>query len=230
MQDLDTGCWANPEDTETDVILNTAAALLAVCRHHGTPLDPGDSQYGIDLDKRIVVASQFLCDHLQRLDLSRTSPLPVGFELLLPTLLDLLGREGIAEAIPIHFPAFEELQKVRDQKLARVDLDTVLNSGRRSTILHSLEAFIGVIQFDRLRDHKVVGSMMASPASTAAYFMNSSVLDDESEQYLRHVVEAGSGCGHGGVPSAFPSTFFESAWVSCYQVHFYSTVYCCGFY
>ena len=55
--------------------------------------------------------------------------------------------------------------------------------------------------------------MMAFPSSTAAYLMNVSKWDDEFEEYLRHVVTAGPGWGHGGVPSANPSTHFEYSWV-----------------
>lgn len=223
-QNLDTGGWVEPGDTETDIILNTAAALLALCRHHGKPTGPGagGAKPGSDLCDRITAASGFLHDRLQKLDLSSSkTPLPVGFELLLPTLLDLLGREEmLAEnAVTVSvFPAWETLMAVRRRKLDRVDLDAVLDGGGRSTVLHSLEAFIGKIRFDRLRGHKVMGSMMASPASTAAYLMHCSAWDDESECYLRHVVEAGSGRGGGGVPSAFPSTFFETSWVSCLHV------------
>ncbi|ROV87853.1 hypothetical protein VSDG_09528 [Cytospora chrysosperma] len=215
LQNVDTGGWFEPDDMETDTILNTAAALLALCRHHGKPTGPSAcaSHSGDNLGDRITAASGFLRERLQELDLSRNTAMPVGFELLLPTLLDLLSREDIADVLSTGFPAREVLLDARRRKLARVDLATVLTGGRRSTILHSLEAFIGMIQFDHLRDHKVMGSMMASPASTAAYLMHCSTWDDESEQYLRHVVEAGSGRGSGGVPSAFPSTFFEISWV-----------------
>ncbi|KAI0837753.1 hypothetical protein F5Y06DRAFT_270158 [Hypoxylon sp. FL0890] len=195
---MPTGGWRSG-DAETDEALDTAAALYALCRHRGkTPSD--------DLENRIKSASQFLSKRLQ--SLSFTGPLPVGFELLLPALLDLLRKEGVC----IEFEAGEELLKITRQKLARIDIES-LYIGKRSTILHSLEAFIGKVDFDRLGQHKVFGSMMASPSSTAAYLMNVSTWDDEAEEYLRHVVAMSAGKSNGGVPSAFPSTFFEFSWV-----------------
>jgi hypothetical protein len=38
-------------------------------------------------------------------------------------------------------------------------------------------------------------------------------MDEDVENYLRHVVHEGPGKGTGAVPSAFPSTFFEHSWV-----------------
>lgn len=193
------GGW-DSHAVETDGILNTAAALLALCLHHDAT-SPGV------LASRIERASRCLRERLQVLDVS--SILPVAFEMILPALLDLLSREGIS----VDFPARQTLMEFRDKKMARVDLKSIYN-GAKSTVLHSLEAFIGKIDFDRLGQHKALGSMMCSPASTAAYLMYASTWDDESEEYLRHVVEFGAGKGDGSVPSAFPSTNFEFTWVS----------------
>lgn len=189
---------------ETDGMLNTAAALLAMCRHrqHGSSVPvPKD-----ELDAKISKASKYLGDQLHGLDLKMT--LPVGFEMILPALLTLLSDHDIK----FEFTARPALFKIRDRKLACIDLESIYN-GAKSTILHSLEAFVGTVDFDRLAHHKVLGSMMASPSSTAAYLMHSSSWDDDAEQYLHQVVAAGAGKGTGGVPSAYPSTHFEYTWV-----------------
>lgn len=86
----------------------------------------------------------------------------------------------------------------------------------KSTAIHSLESFIVKIDFDKVKHHLVYGSMMGSPASTAAYLMNTSTWDDEAEEYLKHVISWAAGKGIGGVPSAFASTYFEYTWVSSY--------------
>ncbi|CAJ2500664.1 Uu.00g035170.m01.CDS01 [Anthostomella pinea] len=193
------GGWARPgQTTQMDDILNASACLLALCKHLGTEFQ--------GLTTRIANATGFLNDHLQRMDLAAT--IPVGFELLLPALLTLLEQEGVL----LKFPAYEQLLAMREKKLARIDLDS-LYSGSQSSILHSIEAFSGLLDFDRLRHQKIGGSIMASPSATAAYLMNLSTWDDEAEGYLHHVVAAGDGKGNGGVPSAFPSTNFEYAWV-----------------
>ncbi|KAF7904155.1 hypothetical protein EAF00_001489 [Botryotinia globosa] len=64
----------------------------------------------------------------------------------------------------------------------------VLYRPTKTTLLHSLEAFIGKIDFDRIVHHKIHGHFMASPSSTAAYLMNCSVWDQETEVYLRSAI------------------------------------------
>lgn len=43
--------------------------------------------------------------------------------------------------------------------------------------------------------------------------------DDEAEAYLKRVVSIGPGRGSGGVPGAFPTTYFEMTWVR-FACHF----------
>lgn len=43
--------------------------------------------------------------------------------------------------------------------------------------------------------------------------MSSTPWDAESEAYLHDVVRLGAGQSRGGIPSAFPSTYFEMTWV-----------------
>ncbi|KAI1325992.1 hypothetical protein F5Y16DRAFT_400863 [Xylariaceae sp. FL0255] len=69
------------------------------------------------------------------------------------------------------------------------------------------------MDFDAVSHHTVQGSMMGSPASTAAYLIHASQWDDEAEAYLRGVLNCGPGHGNGGMPSAYPSHYFEYAWV-----------------
>ena len=195
----DDGGWGG-NATDKDDILNTAAALLALCKH------TDDETIAQDIKSMIDRATASLEESLQRLNLKDT--LPVGFEMILPALLSYLEQEGIS----FDFPARQYLLKIRAKKMAHVDLQSVYN-GAKSTILHSLESFIGEVDFDQVRQHKVLGSMMGSPSSTAAYLMNTSKWDDESERYLCQVVEVGAGRGDGGVPSAYPSTYFETTWV-----------------
>jgi aphidicolan-16beta-ol synthase/syn-copalyl-diphosphate synthase len=201
------GSWGR-QASAIDKILNTAAALLSLSRHVKEPLQLFDKFEGWDLEKRIERATQSLQHQLAEWDVASTTH--VGFEIIVPALLDLLACEGIG----FFFKAHDDLIKARAAKLKRFDPELLLYGKHKSTLLHSLEAFTGRIDYDKLAHHKVNGSLMASPSSTAAYLMNVSSWDDEAEDYLRHVINQGPGCGQGSVPSAYPSSNFEYSWVS----------------
>ncbi|OJD36443.1 ent-kaurene synthase [Diplodia corticola] len=201
---LDDGGWESYA-SEVDGILNTAASLISLKRHAAEPLQIQDVPSG-ELEGRIARATGALDSMLAAWDVS--SAAHVGFEIIVPALLEELEREGIA----FNFRGRETLLKINAAKLSRFN-PTFLYSTLKTTALHSLEAFIGKIDFDKVSHHKVHGAMMASPSSTAAYLMHASVWDDAAEDYLRHVVRRASSNGDGGVPSAYPSTYFELTWI-----------------
>ncbi|KAJ5627860.1 Phyllocladan-16-alpha-ol synthase [Penicillium lividum] len=200
---LEDGSWITYA-SQIDGILNTAASLLSLKRHFNTPLQSSIISQD-SLEDRIDQATNALQTLLQTWDVDST--LHVGFEILVPALLGYLEAEGIA----FSFPGHDRLFAIRDQKLARFK-PAFLYAPVQTTALHSLEAFIGLIDFDHVRHHKVNGAFMASPSSTAAVLMHASEWDNECEQYLCHVIQNASGKGSGGVPSAFPSTIFEMTW------------------
>lgn len=202
------GGWLSSSATyasAVDAILNVLAALLALKRHLAEPLN---CNIPSDMDSRISKATMFLQGQLEIWDVKASEN--VGFEILVPTLLQLLEQEGVNFRVP-GLPTLKELS---DKKLAKFDPRMLYGSGqKRLTLVHSLEAFIGRIDFDKVGHLKASGSMMASPAATAAYLMYSSKWDEEAEQYLSTVIATGSGKGGGGVPSAFPTPIFELSWV-----------------
>lgn len=191
--------------TEVDGILNTMAATLALCRLKASIpqakvllwADP------IDLESRISRGKNYLGLALERLDVN--AAVHVGFEILVPKLLDLLELQGLE----FDFPGLVDLMSLNRLKMSKFK-PTVLYSSIQTTLLHSLEAFVGDIDMEKIRHHCRNGSMMASPSSTAAYLMGLDGWDDEAEAYLRFVVRN----GNGRVPSAFPTGVFETTWVS----------------
>jgi hypothetical protein len=184
---------------EVDVILNTMAALLAL-RVHAT--EPLNSTVPIDVENRIRKASESLQIQFDVWDVQASDY--VGFEILVPSLLGLLADAGFRF-------------KIRDQQLldswntAKLeDFNAeIIYSSKQYTIHNSLEALVGKIDFNRISHHTISGSMMTSPASTAAYLIYSTRWDEELERYLETVITNGSGKGSGGVPSAFPTPIFE---------------------
>jgi hypothetical protein len=191
--------------SEVDGILNTMAALLALKKHANAPQNTGCALPD-DLELRISRATVFLGKKLQHWQVEAS--IHVGFEILVPALL----RQLELESIFFEFPGRRSLLAINDKKLARFD-PRMLYRETKTTLIHSLEAFIGGIDFDKVAHHKAFGSMMASPSSTAAYLMHCSTWDDEAEAYIQNVINFGTGRGSGGVPSAFPATVFELAWV-----------------
>ncbi|KAK8103054.1 hypothetical protein PG984_016200 [Apiospora sp. TS-2023a] len=200
------GGWWIGSDAQIDGILNTASSLLALKRHQTQPLQlRHDSS---DMETRVQKATRSLRAQLTTWDVSSTDH--VGFEIIVPAMLTFLEQED--PMLVFDFASKRELMAINQKKLSRFRPE-FLYGPRRFTALHSLEAFIGKLDFDRVQHHKVHGSMLGSPSSTAAYLMHVSNWDEESESYLRHVIKYAAGRGSGGVPSAFPSTHFEITWM-----------------
>jgi hypothetical protein len=163
-----------------------------------------------ELQRRIAGASSSLRIQLEAWDDLKSSN-HVGIELILPSLLEYLEQED--SALKFEFKEHTLLQEMRAAKLLRFNSESMYRKTPLSTI-YSLEAFIGKIDFDRVKHQLFQDSMMASPSSTVAYLTNASQWDEEAEAYLQHIVEAGSGFGNGGIQGTFPTTYFEYSWVS----------------
>ena len=203
-QQRDDGSWVSYA-SQIDGILNTAASLLAL-KKHANELQHQPQSAMQSLNERIERATAALGSLLKEWQVDAT--VHVGFEILVPALLIYLEQEGLR----FEFPGREQLYEINAKKLAKFKPE-YLYMDMKTTALHSLEAFIGKLDFDRIRHHKVRGAFMASPSSTAAYLMNSSTWDDDCEAYLKNVVVSGAGNETGGMPCAFPSSIFELTWV-----------------
>ena len=191
------GGWRTFSDA--DGILNTLAALLAYCQHLRYPLQLTPSE---DLGLRRDRAIYFLETQFAKCDVeSIVTPTSQPF---FSRLLQMLEQEDIH----FSFPGKDSLVHERGRKMPNRSL-AVLYGTARTSGSHHLESQIGEIDFDRVGQHKICGSVMASPAATAAYLMNCTSWDDEAEAYLHHIVSIGDSKSVGGVPSKFPTTVFE---------------------
>jgi hypothetical protein len=182
-----------------DEIVNTLACLLALKRHEKVD--------DTDLGDKVDSAIKFVTAKLADWDVSTAER--VAFEILIPSLLDQLEKEGVT----LQFPDLDTLRSLNQQKMAKLNFELLYKYP--STILHSLESFVGVIDFDKVAHHLREGSMMGSPSSTAAYLMHASMWDSEAEQYLRDAVDNGRRVADGMVTNVFPISTFEFAWSTC---------------
>ncbi|KAK4163962.1 hypothetical protein QBC43DRAFT_318479 [Cladorrhinum sp. PSN259] len=204
------GGWSG-NGSQIDGILSTLASLVALKEHHATHVEPQivNGFHPEDgLEECITKAENILSTRLQQWDVEAT--VHVGFEVVVPALLNALE---IDHGTKFDFHGRQKLLSLNRQKLSKLRPEIVYGP-QITTLVHSLEALVGCIDFDRVAHHlDQHGSMLASPASTAAYLMHSNKWDDRAEAYLRTVVSSGSGAGSGGVPGAFPSATFELSWI-----------------
>ena len=182
-----------------DEIVTALACLLSLKKHEKVEREP------FDLPDRIARATTFLNERLRQWDVTQTER--IAFELLVPSLLDLLEREGLK----FDFPGREKLISLKHDKMSKLKLVQLYKYP--STILYSLEGFIGILDFDKMKHHLQNGSMGSSPASTAAFLMNVSEWNASAETYLTKAVNNGLRYGEGSVPCVYSITIFEFAWV-----------------
>ncbi|KHN93905.1 Terpenoid cylases/protein prenyltransferase alpha-alpha toroid [Metarhizium album ARSEF 1941] len=200
---LPDGSWESYAGT-VDGILNTMAALLALKKRcNGTRGLPN-----IDLKSRCFRAETALRLMFERWDITQCDR--VGFEMVIPSLLRLLEQHNTQ----IDFSGRELLMQMHDEKMS--GLYTRLSGRGQTTLIHSLEAFVGRLDYGEMKHYlSPGGSMMGSPSSTAAYLMFSPSWDERAEAYLRLVTHTPSHARQkGGVPFAFPTTIFELSWVT----------------
>lgn len=126
-----------------------------------------------------------------------------GFEVLVPSLLSQLSKGGIV----FEFEGRPALMALHRKKLSKFQPGMVA-SKPPTTLLHSLEALVGEVDFSLPKHHCTdYGGMLGFPASTAAYLMHSTEWDFQAKAYLKNVVRSYGSCG--GVPSGFPTPMFE---------------------
>lgn len=195
-----------PHGSEISDILNALAALLALKTHYNAAQGKDCNDLPVDIWSRMGKLVSFLETKLR--DWKVENSQHVGFEILVPALLAMLEKEGIY----FQFPGRKALFSLREKKVAKFDVHS-LYEHEMTPMIHSLEAFAGEVEFDKLSQHLRFGSMMGSPSSTAAYLINASTWDNEAEAYLRNLIAGDQGSGSGGVPHFSPMTVFELAWV-----------------
>ncbi|KAK2037684.1 ent-kaurene synthase [Colletotrichum somersetense] len=190
------GGW-EAQRSHLDGILTTAASLLAFRCHASEPLQTAASVRAAELNDRVERATIALQHMLSSWDVAGATH--VGWEMIVPTLLQLLKDEGAS----FEFPGETALMEMHANKMSAFKPDCLYGKTQPAA-LHYLEAFMGQINYSRVAHHKVDGGFMRSPSSTAAYLIGlpDPAWDDEAENYLATVLAK---TGGRSVPGVFPT-------------------------
>ena len=199
---LPSGGWES-HGAAIDGIINTLGGLLALKTNSYLPFRSISQR---DIDLRVKSTVEFLQEQLQEWDVASADY--VGFEVVIPAMLELLNLEGIH----FDFPGRALLMDLNQQKISKIP-PSIWSKSLQTSLLYSLEAFVGKVDFSTVRHLLLYGAMGSSPAATAAFLIYSPVWDEEAETYLRNLVTSRSSNGFRGIPSMYPSTGFELLWV-----------------
>ncbi|KAF9604964.1 hypothetical protein IFM89_011657 [Coptis chinensis] len=145
----------------------------------------------------------FLRQNMHKLKDEDPVHLPVGFEVIFPSLVEMaqnLGLEVLQDS-----PAYKDIYDQREQKLKRVPKEILHNVP--TTLLYSLEGMPDLDWEKLLKLQHPNGSFLCSTASTAYALIQTK--DEKCFNYLKEVVERFSG----GVPHTYPVDLFERLWV-----------------
>ncbi|KAF2437708.1 Ent-kaurene synthase [Karstenula rhodostoma CBS 690.94] len=197
----ESGVWGS-NSAQIDIILNSLAALLALVtqQRSTSPQSPGSSSLHARIERGQLAVQAVLQNWAVQ------DSVHVGFEILVPSLLNQLSACGIV----FDFPGHSTLMQLHKKKLQKFKPASVYST-QSTTLLHSIEALVGLIDFDRVSHHcKEDTGIFGSPSATAAYLIHSTTWDQNAESYLSKVVSSTGGTGH--VPSAYPTCVFELSW------------------
>lgn len=186
---LPDGSWGAEIPYSHDRVLSTLMALLTLAKWDN----------GAGIPAQIDAGIRAIWRHFN--ELKRQTD-PVGFELLLPTLLDQAKERGFQ----LPYGAFEQYRTRRQQKLELIPLDLLYS--RDVTSAFSMEFLGKELDTARLRHglQEDNGSIATSPSATSYFLMNRWAPDAMS--YIGQIVER----TRGAIPASAPVEIFERSW------------------
>lgn len=131
------------------------SALLALLQHREAGVIVIGTRLLQDIDSQINNASSWVGKKLKRWTVDATDH--VCFEMLVPLHLRLLHVFGFE----FQFQGYPLLMELHAKKTAKFNTNMAYKA--KGTFFHSLEAFIGVIDFDKMKAQLKNGSCMSSP-------------------------------------------------------------------
>jgi halimadienyl-diphosphate synthase len=195
------GSWGSQIPYIHDRFLSTLAVVLLLSRFGGRQRD----------DERRTAGERYIWQHVGQLH--RVAHKPVGFEMILPTLL----AEGRELGVDLPYAQLRHYEDVRAKKLSLLPTQRLFET--QTSALFSLEAFAGDVDLEGATNLLLEdGSMAASPSATA--FLMSQTPDwrarcPKSAAYLEDLLARQGG----GLPMIAPCDTFVRAWVIYYLHH-----------
>ncbi|CAG8554406.1 4825_t:CDS:2 [Ambispora leptoticha] len=214
------GSWARTGAGSIPAGLSALCALNMFKNRAGSYFEERLKELGFTLKKFDDVFKNgvnFMRNTLNEWDINDVDM--TGFELTVPFLLSQL--EKLRPSITFDFPDKERLLRENKRKMSLIPIEVVfkLAAIRQPVILtHSIEAFIGVIDFSRVQNpgfQAINGSYGSSAAATAAVLIEAPKWDEKAYEFLRRTIlrcpEYAQVSGY--VPTASDIGLFELCWV-----------------
>ncbi|OVA05468.1 Terpene synthase [Macleaya cordata] len=146
----------------------------------------------------------FIRQNMCKLDYENTVHMPIGFEVVFPSLIEI-ARELDIEVPDEDSSTLQDIHAKRKLKLTRIPKEMMHIVP--TTLLHSLEGMPDLDWQKLLKLQCLDGSFLFSPSSTAFALMQTK--DQNCLQYLQKAVQR----FNGGVPNVYPVDLFEHIWV-----------------
>ncbi|KAG2538109.1 ent-copalyl diphosphate synthase AN1, chloroplastic-like isoform X4 [Panicum virgatum] len=172
-----------------DRMTNTLACIVALTKWS---LEPEKCKTGLS----------FLHENMWRLAEEEQESMPIGFEIVLPSLIQIARNLGID--FPYDHPALHSIYSNREIKLKRIPKDMMHRVP--TSILHSLEGMPDLDWAKLLNLQSSDGSFLYSPSATAYALMQTG--DKKCFEYIDRIVKK----FNGGVPNVYPVDLFERIW------------------
>ncbi|XP_048567132.1 ent-copalyl diphosphate synthase AN1, chloroplastic-like [Triticum urartu] len=172
-----------------DRMMNTLACVVALTKWS---LEPSKCKKGLS----------FLEENVWRLTKEDLEPMPVGFEIAFPSLIEAARSLGIE--FPYEHNALQSIYYNREVKLNLIPKDLMHNIP--TSILYSLEGMLGLDWQKLLKLKSSDGSFLCSPSATAYALMQTG--DNKCFEYISMIVKK----FNGGVPNVYPVDLFEHLW------------------
>ncbi|CAG8534697.1 13470_t:CDS:2 [Ambispora gerdemannii] len=214
------GSWARTGAGSITAGLSALCALSMFKNRAGSYFEEKLRELGFTLEHFNGVFEKgvfFLRNTLNEWDINDVDM--TGFELTVPFLMSQL--EKLDPPVYFDFPDKERLLSENKRKMSLVPLEVIFKlaaKGQPLTLTHTIEAFVGRIDFSRLQNpgfQAINGSYGSSAAATAAVLVEAPKWDEKAHEFLRRIIlrcpEYARVSGY--VPTVSDLGLFEMCWV-----------------